>query len=91
MNFTFQEDEGHSDERFREYFEPKQNALWWNTGITEYANLKILGKYMGDDKYIICMLSILLPLPLLLLPDQSICNIEGKFELNQKTLYAIKL
>ena len=39
----------------------------------------------------ICMLPILLQLSPLPLPDQSIYSIEGKFELNQKMLFACKL
>ena len=94
MNFTIQEDDGHSGEPFRECFELNQNKLgaqglskWCNTRITEPNYLENLGDDKeNDQKGNICMLPILLQLPLLLLPDQSIYSIEGKFELNRKTL-----
>ena len=61
-------------------------------GITEYINLKNSGNNKEEDqKGNICMLPILLQLPQLLLPDYYIYSIEGKFELNQKTLRACKL
>ena len=62
---------------------------WCNTVMTEYINLENSGNDKGgDQKGKICRLSILLQLPPLLLLNYSICIIQGKFEVNQKTLCA---
>ena len=79
-------------ENFEGSFELNQSTLClcglskgYNTGITEYINLKNRGNDKGDDqKANICMLSI--QLSPLLLPYYSIFSIKEKFEQNQKTL-----
>jgi hypothetical protein len=60
--------------------------------MTEYINLEFSGNDKGDDqKDNIWKLPLILQLTtqlLLQLPHYSIYNLEGKFELNQKTLCA---
>ena len=58
------------------------NKLIWKIQETIRERIK---------KAIFCMLPILLRLPPLILPNQSIYTIEGKFELNQKILWVWKL
>ena len=63
-----------------------------NTGITNYINLENSVNNKGDNqKGNICLLSMLLQLPPLLLPHYSIYSTKGKFELNSKMLCACTL